>query len=122
MKLSKNIEKNVITCLKLKFFQIFGIFPTCFGCFLPTDTADKNTSNFAKPYHCSIQSLMEIGCDWDLMPSTQRLTKMSLEISSLVFIMAQRFFQVIVMPGQKISMVLDIDNNKWLRQEEILLN
>jgi len=65
---------------------------------------------------------MEIGCDWDLMPSTQRLTKMSLEISSLVFIMAQRFFQVIVMPGQKISMVLDIDNNKWLRQEEILLN
>jgi len=33
--------KNVITTWKLKYFRISGILPTCFGCFIAADTADK---------------------------------------------------------------------------------
>jgi len=36
--------KNVITS-ELNFFQISGTFPTCFGCFLPANTANKNSLN-----------------------------------------------------------------------------
>jgi len=35
------LSKNVIITSELKIFQISGIFPTCFGCFLPANT-NKN--------------------------------------------------------------------------------
>jgi len=44
----------------LNFFQNSGIFPTCFGCFLPANTTNKkslNYRNFNKPFLCNIQSL-----------------------------------------------------------------
>jgi len=40
---SKNFPKYVITTSKLKLFPISGIFPTCFGCVLSANTADKST-------------------------------------------------------------------------------
>jgi len=54
------IEKNVVITSDLNFLQISGIFPTCFGCFLPTYTPNKkslNYINFNKPSLCNIQSL-----------------------------------------------------------------
>jgi len=36
------LKKNVVITSDLNFFQISGIFPTCFGCFLPTNTTNKN--------------------------------------------------------------------------------
>jgi len=33
--------KNVLITSDLNFFQISGIFPTCFGCFLPANTTKK---------------------------------------------------------------------------------
>jgi len=44
----------------LKFFQISGIFPTCFGCFLPANATNKKSLNYGNSYQlflCSIQSL-----------------------------------------------------------------
>jgi len=54
------IKKNIVITSDLIFFQISGIFPTCFGCFLPANTTNKkslNYRNFNKPFHCNIQSL-----------------------------------------------------------------
>jgi len=48
---------NVITS-DLYFFQISGIFPTSFHCFLPANTTNKkslNYRNFNKPFLCNIQ-------------------------------------------------------------------
>ena len=50
---------NVITP-ELNIFQISGIFPTYFGCFLPANATNKKSSsyrNFTKPFLCNIQSL-----------------------------------------------------------------
>jgi len=44
----------------LNFFQISVIFQTCFGCFLPANTTNKNSlnyKNFTLPVLCNIQSL-----------------------------------------------------------------
>jgi len=58
------------------FLQISGIFPTCFGCFLPTNTTNKkslNYTNFYKPFLCNMQSLETWNLrDWDLKPSRPR--------------------------------------------------
>ena len=43
-----------------QFFPISGIFPKCFGCFLPASTTNKkflNCRNFNKPFLCNIRSL-----------------------------------------------------------------
>jgi len=66
LKFFYNFSKNAIITSNEEFFRFFGIFPTCIGCFLPADTADKNMFNyrsFPKPYCCSIQSLKAIECD-----------------------------------------------------------
>jgi len=45
---------------KVEIFQIFCIFYTCFGCFLPADTTGKNMLNhlrFTKSYIVSWDSL-----------------------------------------------------------------
>ena len=56
----QKFKKNVVITSDLNFFQISGIFPTCFGCFLPTNRTNKNSlnyRNFDKPFLCNIQSL-----------------------------------------------------------------
>jgi len=53
-------QKCVAMTSDLNFFQISGIFPSCFGCFLPERTTNKkslNYWNFNKPFLCNIQSL-----------------------------------------------------------------
>jgi len=52
-------KKNVVITSDLHFL-ISGIFPTCFGCFLPANTTNKkslNYRNFEKPFLCNIQCL-----------------------------------------------------------------
>ena len=47
-------------CFWLECFQISGIFPTCYGCFLAANTTNKkylNYRNFNQPFLCNIQSL-----------------------------------------------------------------
>ena len=54
------IKKNVIITSDLNFFQISGIFPKCFDCFLVANTTNKKSLNyrsFNKPFLCNIQSL-----------------------------------------------------------------
>jgi len=51
---------DFIASAKLIFFQISGIFSTCFGCFLPANTANKkslNYRNFTLPVFGNIQGL-----------------------------------------------------------------
>jgi len=51
---------DVVITSDLNFFQIYGTFPTCFGCFLPANTTNKMSLiyiNFNKPFLCNIQSL-----------------------------------------------------------------
>ena len=36
---------NVVVTSESNFFQISGIFPTCFGCFLPENTTNKQSLN-----------------------------------------------------------------------------
>jgi len=55
-----NCFNNVVITSKLKFFQNFWSFPTCFGCFLPANATNKNSSNYTKftiPFLCDIQRL-----------------------------------------------------------------
>jgi len=57
-------QKIIITTLKLKFFQISSIFPICFGCFLFTNTTEKNSLNyrsFTKSYPCNNDSFKTTG-------------------------------------------------------------
>jgi len=44
-------SKNIVATTKLQFFQISGIFPTCFGCFLSANTADKKHVDLQKFYY-----------------------------------------------------------------------
>jgi len=77
--------KDVVITSESNFFHISGIFPTCFGCFLPANTTNKtslNYRNFNKPFLCKIQSLETWNFrdrdsqKWDSWP---RLAKMGLE-------------------------------------------
>jgi len=55
-----NFLQNFVITSDFNFFQISGIFPTCFGCFLPANTTNKkslNHRNFNKRFLCNIQSL-----------------------------------------------------------------
>ena len=59
-----NFSKNYHHYFKVEFFQISGIFPICFGCFLLTNTTEKNSLNyrsFTKPYPCNIDSFKPQG-------------------------------------------------------------
>jgi len=52
--------ENVVITYGLIFFQISGIFPTCFGCILSANTTNKNSlnyRNFNKPFLCNVLSL-----------------------------------------------------------------
>ena len=47
----------------LKFFQISGIFPSCFGCFLPANTTNKkslNYRNFNQPCRWIVFAILEV--------------------------------------------------------------
>jgi len=77
--------KNVVISSKFNFFRISWHFPTCFGCFLPANTTEKNSlscRSFTKPFLCDIQRLKTISCDRDLKPSRPRLAKIELETES----------------------------------------
>ena len=55
--------KNVIITSDLKFFQISGIFPSCFGCFLPANTTNKkslNYRNFNQPCRWIVFAILEV--------------------------------------------------------------
>jgi len=57
----QNFQKNVGNNSKLKFFQISGIFLTCFGCFLPVNATNQKIvvlyyRNFTLPLLCNIQT------------------------------------------------------------------
>jgi len=43
-------SKNIVVTTKLQFFRISGIFLTCFGCFLPANTADQKHVDLQKLY------------------------------------------------------------------------
>ena len=97
-------------CIFLKFFQKLSsqlwswIFSICFGCFLLTDTTEKNAlsyRSFTKPYPCNIDRFKTKGLwpipvtfesKWDLKPSRLRLklakmvSRPSLKTSSLQII------------------------------------
>ena len=56
----RNFVKKCCHHFWLIFFQISGIFPTCFGCFLPANATNKkslNYRNFSQPFLHNIQSL-----------------------------------------------------------------
>jgi len=62
--------KNIVATTKLQFFRISGVYLTCVGCFLSTNTADQkhvDLPNFTKPYFCRPRQ--------DLKPSRLRLEK-----------------------------------------------
>ena len=55
----QTFQKNVGITSKLNFFQICGIFLTCFGCFLPANTTNKKWlyyRNFTLPVLCNNQT------------------------------------------------------------------
>jgi len=87
---SKKFPNNVITTSKLKFCRISGSFPTCFGCFLSANTADRNPLNYRSFSLRHILAIFKVSrqqaCDrdlWslrrDLKPSRPRYAKMGPE-------------------------------------------
>ena len=57
-------------CFCLEIFQVCGIFPWCFSCFLPANTTKNlNSRNFDQPFLCNIQSLET----WNLRDKTWKL-------------------------------------------------
>jgi len=70
---AKNFILNVVITSDFNFFQISGIFPTCFTCFLPANTTNKkslNYKNFNKPFLCNIQSFQTWCSSAKLMRAT----------------------------------------------------
>jgi len=43
-------SKNIVATINLQFFQISGIFLTCFGCFLSANAADEKHVDLEKFY------------------------------------------------------------------------
>ena len=67
------IKKNIVITSKLNFFQISGIFPNCFGCFLPANTTNKqllNYINFTVPFLCNSQSIETCSFETETRPET----------------------------------------------------
>ena len=75
-------KKNVVITSELNFCQSSGVFPTCFGCFLPENTAKNKSLYYRNKKNISLQ----YSKSRDLKPWRPRP---SLEIPSLVLVVLQ---------------------------------
>jgi len=69
--------KNVVVTSELNFFKCLAFFSTCFGCFLPENTTNKNRSII----EILINHFMQYSKSPDMKASRPRLAKMGHETS-----------------------------------------